>query len=185
MIGWLVFSFRLCGQLSMKQCFGCGGFYEDIEGPVHKYMDSTPGCWKAYGEILAKEYSDLAYYSVHRKTVDAYAIQHPCHPDSQHTPTRQQIQSVGIHLIRLCLFIEHNLSPDEANAVMVRATKFKHTFHWLIPPDTPSWLTPTDIIKADRPEVHIELVNIWARDVWNAYEAHHDTVKQWLSKAGF
>lgn len=43
----------------MKKCFSCGGLYPNVDGPVHKYMDSSPGCWAIYGEVLAKEYSDL------------------------------------------------------------------------------------------------------------------------------
>ena len=41
----------------MIQCFACCALVPDIDGPTHKYMLSAPGCWKLYGEILAKEYS--------------------------------------------------------------------------------------------------------------------------------
>ena len=91
------------------KCFSCGGLFPGIEGPVHRYMKSSPGCWSAYGQILAREYSNALYFEVHRLTVDAYAVQHPGSTD------RQSIQSVGLHLIRLCLFLEHGLTAENAN----------------------------------------------------------------------
>ena len=77
-------------------------------GPTHRYMESLPGCWAIYGEVLAREYSDLAYAAVHRLTVDAYAVQHPGQPSPQ------SIQSVGVHLLRLCLILEHGFSAAAA-----------------------------------------------------------------------
>ena len=32
-------------------------------------MESSPACWAAYGEVLAREYSDPAYFQVHRLSV--------------------------------------------------------------------------------------------------------------------
>ena len=70
-------------------CLSCGGVFPDIDGPVHRYMKSSPGCWAVYGEVLAREYEDPYFFEVHRLTVDAYAVQHPGSTD------RQSIQSVG------------------------------------------------------------------------------------------
>jgi len=50
---------------------------QKADGPAHAYMLSSPGCWAAYGELLAREYSDSAYRRLHRLSVDAYALQHP------------------------------------------------------------------------------------------------------------
>lgn len=59
---------------AMIKCMGCGGVFAEIQGPTHRYLESSPGCWAAYGEVLAREYSDPAYFQVHRLTVDAYAV---------------------------------------------------------------------------------------------------------------
>jgi hypothetical protein len=67
----------------------------DVEGPVHRYLESSPGCWRLYGEVLAREYSDLAFWAAHRLTVDSYAVQHP----GRSSP--QTIQSVCVHLLSL------------------------------------------------------------------------------------
>ena len=79
-----------------------------MEGPTHRYMQSTPGCWAAFGRVLAREYEDQRYFEVHRLTVDAYAVQHPG------IPGRQSIQSVAFHLVRLGLFQENGFFEETA-----------------------------------------------------------------------
>lgn len=61
----------------LVSCPGCGAQLPDIEGPVHRYMTSSPACWRLFGELLAAEYSDPDLIVTHRLSVDTYAIQHP------------------------------------------------------------------------------------------------------------
>ena len=156
------------------KCFSCGGEYPDIEGPVHRYMKSSPGCWAVYGEVLTREYSNPAYFEVHRLTVDAYAVQHPGSTD------RQSIQSIGVHLIRLCLFLEHGLTAENANDAMLEAGKYKHTFKWLEPPESIGVITAADVYKAKNIEEHKYMVRAWALSSWDAWSKHHDTIRAWL-----
>ncbi len=37
-------------------CFSCGALVPDIDGPVHRIVDSSAGCWAIFGEVLAREY---------------------------------------------------------------------------------------------------------------------------------
>jgi len=164
----------MLNRQSQSKCFSCGGKYPDIDGPVHRYMDSSPGCWAVYGDVLAREYSDPSYYEVHRLTVDAYAVQHPGKKD------RQSIQSVGVHLVRLCLFLEHGLIAENANAAMLEAGKYKHTFTWLEPPSSLGLITAADVAKASTVHEHKAIVRAWAQSVWDAWSIHHDTIKTWL-----
>ncbi len=157
-----------------SKCFSCAGEYPDIDGPTHRYMTSTPGCWAIYGEVLAREYSDSGYYQVHRLTVDAYAVQHPGSTD------RQSIHSVGVHLIRLCLFLEHGLTPEKANEAMLNAAKHKDEFVWLEPPASKGVITAADIIKANNVEEHKAAVWKWAEAAWNAWSQHHATIRSWM-----
>ena len=69
----------------IKACFSCGAQVPDVEGPTHRYMLSSPGCWAVFGEVLAREYSNALYMKNHRLTVDAYAVQHPGKPSRQAT----------------------------------------------------------------------------------------------------
>ncbi len=165
---------RMVSTMRTRKCFSCGGEYPDIEGPIHRYMKSSPGCWAVYGEVLAREYSNPAYFEVHRLTVDAYAVQHPGSTD------RQSIQSIGLHLIRLCLFLEHRLTAENANDVMLEAGKYKHTFKWLEPPESFGAITAADVYKAKNIQEHKSIVRAWALSSWDAWSKHHDTIRAWL-----
>ena len=155
-------------------CFSCGGLFPEMEGPVHRYMDSSPGCWAAFGEVLAREYSDFRYGSVHRLTVDAYAVQHPGQPSPQ------TIQSVAVHLGSLYLVLEKELSSDYAARVMDRLTDIKASFHWLEPPAGLGALTVADVLPAKDGPGHVALVRRWAASAWAAWGAHHRQVKEWV-----
>lgn len=75
------------------QCYGCGALVPNFEGSTpHPYIGASAGCWSIYGEILAKEFGEYEYPSIHRLTVDAYCVQHPG------TSSRKSIQSVAVHL---------------------------------------------------------------------------------------
>ncbi len=161
----------------IDRCFSCGGEFQVIEGPVHPYMKSTPGCWAAFGEVLAREYSNLDFFNVHRLTVDSYAAQHPGSTD------RQSIQSVGVHLIRLCLFLERGLTAEKANSAMLEAGKKKHTFTWLEPPANQGAITVADVLQASSVAEHTATVRSWARCVWKAWSPHHETIRAWLPGA--
>jgi hypothetical protein len=164
--------------LNMVKCIGCGGLFPEVDGPVHRYMESCAGCWGAFGEVLAREYSDPGYFAVHRLSVDAYAVQHPG------KPSRQSIHSVGLHLIRLGLFLEHGLSAENANAAMQKAATFKHTFFWLEPPVSPGWLTVADVVKAGTAQEHKLAVRAWAQSAWAAWSPRHDTIRTWQLAIG-
>ena len=158
-------------------CPGCGASFDAIEGPVHRYMESTPGCWAAFGRVLEREYSDTRYFGVHRLTVDTYAVQHPGRPSAQ------SIQSVGVHLIRLHLFVEQGLSAQRANDAMLVAARFKKSFVWLDPPPRFA-LTVTDVEAAATPQQHQQAVRDWAQSAWAAWSAHHGTVRRWATQSG-
>ncbi|WP_143247460.1 DUF5946 family protein [Agaribacterium haliotis] len=161
------------------QCFSCGGEYPNIDGPVHRYMASSPGCWSVYGKVLAREYSSSDYFDVHRLSVDAYAVQHPGSDD------RQSIQSVAVHLIRLCLFLEHGLAAEHANTAMLEAGKDKHSFIYLEPPTSFGLITAADVYRAKSVKAHKAVVKEWARTAWDAWSMHHNTIRAWLPSNAF
>ena len=161
--------------MKTAKCFSCGGEYPDIEGPTHRYMKSSPGCWAIYGEVLAREYENPKLMEVHRLSVDAYAVQHPGGKD------RQSIQSVGVHLIRLCLFLEYNLAPEKTNDAMLKAAKHKHNYIWLKPPESLGSITVADVHKAKKADKHKKILRAWAMETWNAWSAYHDIVRTWAN----
>ena len=158
--------------MALSKCPGCGGLFEDIEGPTHRYLESSPGCWAAYGEVLAREYQDPEYFAVHKFTVDAYAVQHPGHPSPQ------TIQSVAGHLIRLCLMLERNISTERANNAIKAAVE--KTYIWLEPPASMGSLTVVEVHGAGNPDEHRRLVRAWAASAWAAWSAQHAIIRSWL-----
>ena len=138
-------------------------------------MESSPGCWAAYGEVLAREYNDPAYFCNHRLTVDAYAVQHPGRPSPQ------SIQSVAVHLVSLSLMFERGVSPAQAAAAMQAATRRKDAFRWLEPPPSRGALTVADLPRVASAEEHASCVRAWAESVWTAWSPHHGTVRGWLA----
>jgi hypothetical protein len=161
-------------EIKPLPCPGCGGMFAEVEGPTHRYMESSPGCWAAYGIVLAREYSDPAYFAVHRLTVDAYAAQHPGRPSPQ------SMRSVGLHLVRLCLLLELGLPAEKANDAMVAAAKAKHAFTWLEPPRSLGPLTVAGIVGLRSAAEHKQAVRSWALAVWRAWSPRHEIVRGWL-----
>lgn len=160
----------------MIPCFSCGALVEDFEGPVHAYMKSSPGCWRAYGEIVAKEYAQENYDPLmHRITVDTYAIQHPG------TAERRSIQSVNLHLIRLYLVLHNQIVGIRANAIMKEMAEnldIKKKFVWMDPPSFEKTLTVVDVLQAIDIKKHAELVQKWGLSVLNKWiEKHKITIK--------
>jgi Family of unknown function (DUF5946) len=155
------------------RCFGCGGFFSEIDGPTHPYMESIAGCWHAYGEIMARQYLDPDYVEYYRFSVDAYAIQHPG------KPSRQSIQSVGVHLIRLYLLLECDLEMNSANDVMKAASQIKQDFVWLQPPKSLGAITVADVARAKTNDELKSAATHWACTAWSAWSTHHHTVAEW------
>ena len=163
--------------MTFSPCPGCGASFPAIEGPVHEYMESSPACWHAFGQVLAREYAERALFAVHRLSVDSYAVQHPG------GSSRQAIQSVGVHLARLCLFLERNLTPEEANAAMLRVGKTKASMHFLSRPPSLGAITVADVIAASDTSQHVQVVRQWARTVWDAWSEHRETIRRWVDAA--
>ena len=158
----------------LAPCPGCGARFPDIDGPTHRYMVSSPGCWAAFQRVLAREYASYeALGDVHRLTVDAYAAQHPG------VPSPQSMKSVGVHLIRLCLTVEQGFDVRESNRVMVAVSKVKGDFGWLDPPASLGDVTVADVDAASGDAAHRAAVAAWARSVWEAWAPHHDAVRAW------
>ncbi|MBA3839846.1 MAG: hypothetical protein H0X55_06055 [Thermoleophilaceae bacterium] len=154
-------------------CPGCGALLPAEDGPTHPYIRASPACWARYGEVLAREFGDPDYFALHQLTVDAYAVQHPG------VAERRAIQSVGLHLMTLCMVIEDGADPREGPKLHRRMVR-RPAFEWLDPPPMDGRLTVAAILPAQSPSEHERLVRAWARDVWEAWTPHHETVRRWV-----
>src|SRR5689334_8865642 len=152
---------------NLKSCFSCGALVPDIDGPTHKYLLSSPGCWALYGEILVRDYKEYHYPAVHRAVVDTYAVQHPG------KPMRQSIQSVAVHLIGLYLFVEKRMDAKKITQAIGHATQFSDRFVWLDPPTNLGTITVADVAKATTFEEYDHLAREWAKSAWEVWSIHH------------
>ena len=160
-----------------QPCPGCGALVPQTDGPTHRYIGASSGCWEVFGGVLAKEYSDYRYWPVHGLTVDAYAAQHPG------TPSPQSIKSVAVHLISLYLRLEVGKPGDQAVKEMQRAAdRSRESFFWLEPPVSLGEITVLDVRQAENPEEHKERVEKWARSVWEAWRPYHETIRDWAGR---
>jgi hypothetical protein len=162
--------------MNLMQCFSCRAIVPDVEGPTHRYMTSSPGCWKLYGELLARDYSDYYDSDTHGLTVDAYAVTHPGEPQ------RVTIQSVNIHLLRLYLRLEKGVPGYRAPAVLrkiVENEELVSGLTWLEPPSFEHTTNVTDVLEARDFEEHRKLVHAWAESAWETWKtAHHETIER-------
>lgn len=150
----------------------------EIEGPVHRYMASSPGCWATYGEILVREYSNPSYFGLHRLTVDAYALQHP------DVPSEQTIQSIALHLCSLYTIFECAFEMSAATNLMKRMSKHKAKFSWLEPPEILGSITVRRVWESEGSDAHLNEVEEWAKSTWLAWEKHHSQVRTWVTLCG-
>jgi len=138
------------GARSSVRCIGCGALMPEVDGPgpTHAYMPASQGCWQLYGEMAAREYGDPAYRTSGRQIVDAYAVQHTGINE------RRTAQSVWVHLISLCLVLEHGLAVEDSIRAMRRVVAGRPTFAWLPPPPSLGEVTVIDLHAATTAAQH-------------------------------
>jgi hypothetical protein len=163
--------------MGADHCPGCrAALLDNPDGPHHRYMTASSGCWQAFGEILAMEFGRTGWGSEHRLTVDTYAAQHPGEDD------RRQRQSVAIHLVALCHRLERGLDPKSLLAATQRMTADKREWPHLTAPRSYT-LTVVDVREATTAEEHLALVRRWAEATWQAWSDEHATVRGWADAA--
>ena len=161
--------------MKTTSCPGCGAELPAIDGPVHRYIESTPACWARYGELLAREYENPAYMASHRLTVDTYAVQHPGQPSAQ------SIQSVAVHLISLHAVLERGMTHREATA-RIKACVDDGKFEWLVPPAGHYRLNVLHPLNATNASDHALAVHEWARCAWEMWAPHHERIRSWAAR---
>jgi len=158
-------------------CPGCGERFLDVPlGNEHPYIGASAGCWSAFAEVLAREFGDPAYGSVHRHTVDVYSVQHPG------IDRRRERQSVALHLIGICHWLEHDLGVPRLNVITQRLASEDRDWPWLAPPMAYD-MTVVDVRGARDGAEHRALVRAWAEAVWAAWSGHQPTVRRWADEA--
>ena len=147
-------------------CPGCGKVLPDEpDRPTHAYIGASPACWWRWSEVL------VSGGGLGRIANDAYAAQHPGEDG------RRERQSVAVHLIALCQALEHGVTDPVLTELTRQALAGKPDWPWLNPPERYE-MTVHDLAQP----LTVEEVRGWASSVWNAWAAHHRTVRGWAEE---
>ncbi len=160
--------------MEYQKCYSCGLKTEPFEGPIHKYLGSSPGCWAKYGELLTREYQNMNYMKMHGLTVDAYALQHPG------KESLQTISSAHVHLASLYSYFENGASLNELSGVKQYILRYKSHFMWLEPPQDMTEITVLSVLKASSAQEHENQVTRWARFIFDKWNKHHSRIAAFI-----
>jgi Family of unknown function (DUF5946) len=106
--------------------------------------------------------------SIGRHATDAYCAQHPG------VDGRRQRQSVAVHLISLCHWLEHGIEDPRLTELTRQALDGKPDWPWLTPPATHG-LTVHDLASP----ISATETRRWAEQVWADWTPHHPLVREW------
>jgi len=159
-----------------KACLGCGALVPDIDGPVHKYVPSSPGCWKTFGEVQVDEAQRFRYTPAHLVVVDAYMAQHPGDGSD-----RRDRQSVFVHLVGGCAALEHTALPAYTTKLLSRVIRHRQgQFPVLHRSHGPGPLTVLHMVGAADLVDYERRTREWATSVWNSWNEHHELIRSEL-----
>jgi hypothetical protein len=156
-------------------CPGCGLIRDTTATAVHRYMTSSPGCWERFGIVLAGQYRPERM-PFHQLSVDAYAASHAG------DGSQQAVQSVAIHLMTLCLFLENGVDPIHGPRLH-RFMVERPVFTALEVPELSGRMNVGDITLDGTNALAEREAWRWARDVWDAHANNHTTVRKWLAQS--
>lgn len=157
-------------------CPGCGALVPGGDGPTHRYIGASPGCWAIYGEVTARGYAEAGLLDDRMLTVNTYAVQHPG------LPSPQSVQSVAVHLIGLYLVLERDFSRPRTLDAVRRAADGSAIFRWLDPPVYRYPLTILDVHRALGAIAYQQTLWAWARVTWEGWAAHQSLVRAWAAE---
>jgi hypothetical protein len=164
---------RLVRDVELKACPGCGALAPAIDGPVHMYVPSSPGCWKTFGGVQAEEARRFSYPPAHRLVVDAYMAQHP-----DDGSDRRNRQSVFVHLVGLCAVLEHSLPHPYPTTLFGRVIQERHgDFPVLERTAGPRPLTVLHMVGAADLADYERRALEWAAGVWGSWRAHQELIR--------
>lgn len=155
-------------------CPGCGLRAEAGGIPLDRPLNASPECWGLHAELVGYELNHVALVGrCHQLTVDAYGAQHAGGPTGR--------RYVAYSLVGLCLALEDGRSGIDVRTAHQRMGPPMDWWPAFPRPHDTGRLTVADVIAAgarvDSVEGHADLVERWARDVWDAWGSQHADVR--------
>jgi hypothetical protein len=178
----------------LSPCPGCGALFSHFEGPTHRYIGASAGCWALFNWTVSVEGPDniglVAQSRIPENPVsipackadlqldalfgDAYGVQH----HGEDSP--QAIQSVAVHLLNLHGIISGKTTRPRWP--IERALRKRGVFHKLNPPAIGSALTIRHLFPGGGVVTPITR----SQYVISVYEAwmvlHRSTMEQWYER---
>jgi len=152
--------------VSLDRCEGCG---LTVPG-------GTTGCQSIMDEQVARHFSEVTYFGVHRLFVDTYCLQHPdryC----------VSFKSLAAHLAHLCWSLEQGgTAAVPSEAIRLWVERHPHLEKPALPEDR-GRLTVAHVAAAGDPAAHRRAVDQWARSTWTAYAPLHAIARHWVTLA--
>ena len=178
----------------LTPCPGCGALFPPFEGPTHRYIGASAGCWALLNWVVTSGGPDttglvgLSWVSENptpepaNRTApaldalfgDAYGVQH----HGEDSP--QAIQSVAVHLLNLHGIISGKTTRPRWP--MGRALRTRGVFHKLDPPPPGSTLTIRHLFPGGgvvTPATRSQYV-VSVYEAWMAL--HRFTMEQWYER---
>jgi len=165
----------LPSQPHTSPCPGCGADLPVIDGAPHPYGGASSACWTRFAELGATLPQGTP---LRRLVTDAYMVQHPG------VPERRAIQSVGVHLVALCLVLEHGVAPDSLSRTIQGMLLRPPAFRWLEPPHPNGSTTIVDLEAAAAAGAAGPAIDAFVRGTWDAWLDWHPTIEGWVRDAG-
>jgi hypothetical protein len=156
-------------------CIGCQALVLDLPdslGPEHTYIGASPGCWTIFNGVQMQHLYDPQYGHLPFLATNTYMVQHPG------VPGPQAINSVALHLIGL--YGDLDMKWSYAYTVRLMGQAARPQFFWLEPPKSYP-LTIVDISHSENVANHVKRIREWAASTWQAWSAHHATIRQWAA----
>ena len=174
-------------------CPGCGALFPPCDGPTHRYLGASAGCWALFSwyhvgdpdasGMLAESRIPEAVVAVPLVTSalsldaligDAYGVQH--HGDE----SPQAVQSVALHFLDLYGIISGWTTSQRWP--MGRAIRTKGVYHKLVPPAQGSALTIRHLFPGGGVRVPVTRSQ-YVRSVYDTWMAlHRSTVELWYER---
>jgi hypothetical protein len=159
----------LAGGGAMMAIETCGGCGRAVEG-------GTAGCRERFELLLARDFSDARFFSVHRLFVDCYCLQHP-------DDYCASAKSLAAHLVGLAQIVEDGASAATGSADLRRWLDGRRDLDKPALPAGRGAVTLGDLEGIEDPAAWRAAVRRWADSVWAAYEPLHGLARDWLARA--
>ena len=178
----------------LESCPGCGALFPPSDGPTHRYVGASAGCWALFNWFVTTGGGDttdlLAHSRIpeaplrHQATADgppldalfgdAYGVQH------HGADSPQAIQSVAVHLLNIHGIISGRTTrPGWA---LARALRTRGVFHELVPPSLGSALTVRHLFPGGGVLAPVTRRQYVASVYERWMSLHRPTVERWYER---